>query len=291
MKFAYYPGCSLKGTSKAYEASMQAVFRRLGIDLLEIPDWNFCGATVYMSVDEAQALLMASRNIALAQKMGLDIVTPCSACYLNLLKVTKEIQENSPLGQRICAALEKSGLGIAAPKLPAVKHPLQVLTDDYGVSKIVTQVTRGLKEFLLVPYYGCLLVRPLNHRDHPFFPTKMDFLLKSIGADVVPDYSLKTKCCGGTLTGTVEEIGLRLNYLLLKEARRKGGNAMATVCPLCQFNLEMYQKKIIQKYREPVSMPIYHFTQLVGLSFGIAEGELGLRRTPKVQERPTAAGR
>lgn len=291
MKFAYYPGCSLKGTSKPYEISLLALFRKLGIELVEIPDWNCCGATFYMSVDETGALLMASRNIALAQKMSLDIVVPCSACYLNLLKTVKMIQEQGPLGQRICRALEKAQLHIDSHNLPTVFHPLHVLVDDFGVQNIVNQNTRGLQDLRLIPYYGCLLVRPFDAREDAFFPSKMDFLLHSLGADVVSDYALKTKCCGGTLTGTIEEIGLRLNYLLLKEAQRKGGQAIATLCPLCHFNLEMYQKKIGHVYPESFAMPIYYFTQLVGMGLGLIEKDLGLRRKVPVRENRQALGR
>jgi len=290
MKLAYYPGCSLKGTSKSYEKSLLALFGKLGIDLVEIPDWNCCGATFYMSVDESGALLMTSRNIALAQKLGLDIVAPCSACYLNLAKTIHTIQEQSPLGVRIIAALEKAQIPLDPRNLPAIKHPLQILVDDYGVQKIVDQVVRGLQDFRLVPYYGCLLVRPLDLRDHPFFPTKMDFIFKSLGADVVSDYPLKTRCCGGTLTGTIEDIGLRLNYLLLKEAHRKKANAVATACPLCQFNLEMYQKKIGRRYGEKITMPVFHFTQLVGLSLGISGKDLAFAKADRVREVRQAQG-
>ena len=279
MKFAYYPGCSLKGTNAPYEKSLLALFGRLGIELVEIPDWNCCGATAYMSVDSEGALLMTARNLALAEKMGLDIVAPCSACYLNLLKTVHAIKEQSDLGMKICEALGRAKLDFDYKNLPNIKHPLQVLVDDYGVGNLVTRKVNSLEGLSIVPYYGCLIVRPYDEFDHHFHPTKMDFLFESIGARVISDYALKTKCCGGTLTGTIEDIGLTLNFLLLKEAKKKGGNVVATACPLCQFNLEMYQKKMEKEYKEKFEMPILYFTQLVGMALGIGDADLAITQS------------
>jgi heterodisulfide reductase subunit B2 len=277
MKFAYYPGCSLKGTNAPYETSLLSLFKRLEIELVEIPDWNCCGATAYMSVDEDGALLMTSRNIALAEKMGLDIVAPCSSCYLNLLKTVHAIREQSDLGIRVCEALGRAKIDFDFKNLPNIKHPLQVLIDDYGVANIVKHKVISLDNVNMVPYYGCLLVRPYDELDHHFYPTKLDFLFESLGVHVVSDYPLKTRCCGGTLTGTIEDIGVTLNFLLLKEAKKRGGDVILTACPLCQFNLEMYQKKIRQKYGEKFEMPILYFSQALGTILGIGERDLGIQ--------------
>ncbi len=277
MRFAYYPGCSLKGTNAPYEKSLLALFNRLGIELVEIPDWNCCGATAYMSVDSDGALLMASRNIALAEKMGLDIVAPCSACYLNLVKTVHAIKEQSDLGAKIVDALGRAKLDFDYKNLPNIKHPLQVLVDDYGVANLVSKKVNSLEGYSVVPYYGCLMVRPYDEFDHHFYPTKMDFLFESLGAHVISDYPLKTKCCGGTLTGTIEDIGITLNFLLLREAKKRGGNVIATACPLCQFNLEMYQNKMQSTYREKFGIPILYFTQAVGMALGMGERDLGLQ--------------
>jgi len=129
----------------------------------------------------------------------------------------------------------------------------------------------------VAPYYGCQTVRPYATFDDAWNPTTMDRLLATLGAEVVP-YPLKTKCCGGSLTGTLPEAGLRLTYILLKEAVRRGADVIATVCPLCQFNLDAYQDQINRRWG-PVRIPTVYFTQLMGLAFGLAPEQLGLKRS------------
>ena len=127
-------------------------------------------------------------------------------------------------------------------------------------------------------YYGCQAVRPYDEVDLPHNPMRMDELMQAVGAPTV-DYALKTKCCGGSLTGTVHEVGLRLNYILLKEAARKGAEAIVTICPLCQFNLDVYQKEITKQSGERFDMPILYYSQVLGWALGGTQRELGLQRS------------
>ncbi|MCX8021445.1 MAG: CoB--CoM heterodisulfide reductase iron-sulfur subunit B family protein [Syntrophorhabdaceae bacterium] len=276
MKFAYYPGCSLKGTGRAYEKSLLNLFKALDIELIEIPDWNCCGATFYMSINEEKGLFMTARNLSIAQNMGLDIVAPCSACYLNLLKAVNAIEEGDEVGRKILKALEYANISFDPTYIPEIRHPLEILVDTYGVKKLVKKQVVSLDHLNIVPYYGCLIVRPYTRFDHHTYPTKMDFLFESLGTRVISDYPLKTRCCGGTLTGTIEEIGLELNYLLLKEAIRRGGNVIATICPLCHFNLEMFQDKIERAYGKRYGIPILYFTHIVGKAIGLTDHEIGI---------------
>ncbi len=273
MRFAYYPGCSLKGTGKAYEKSTLAVFKALGLELIEIPEWNCCGATAYMAVDELASEVLSFRNLVLAQRMGLQrVVAPCSACYLNLLKARKAFLSNDPKRERLCSALKRAGWEYDCSALPEVLHPLQVFTEIVGLEKIKERIRRPLKGLKIVPYYGCQLVRPYDGYDDPIYPVKMDLLLELTGAEIISDYPLKTRCCGASLTGTIEEAGVRLNELLITEAKRRGGNVMSTLCALCQFNLEMYQGKMKVNHK----MPVLYFTQILGLALGLGEKELGM---------------
>jgi heterodisulfide reductase subunit B len=145
-----------------------------------------------------------------------------------------------------------------------------------GLEAIKAKMTSPLKGHKFAPYYGCQIVRPFASFDDQDDPKTMDLLLKAAGAECVP-YPLKTRCCGGSLTGTVPEAGLRLAYILLREAKKRGAGAIVTLCPLCQFNLDGYQDQIARKY-ERVDLPIVYFTQILGLAMGLPASELGMKR-------------
>lgn len=275
MKYNYFPGCSLKGLGRAYEESLLPVMRILGVELHELDDWNCCGATAYMSVDEGEAGVLAARNLALAEKSGPhDLITPCSACYLVLNKTKHNIEEFPDIRGRVHRALDSAKLTYSGKT--NVRHPLDMLVHDVGLDVIKEKVVRPLKGLKVAPYYGCQVVRPYSTFDDAWNPTTMDRLLATLGAEVV-HYPLKTKCCGGSLTGTVPEAGLRMSYILLKEAVRRGADVIATICPLCQFNMDAYHDQIDRRWG-PTRIATVYFTQLMGLAFGLSEKELGLNR-------------
>ena len=280
MSYLYYPGCSLKSTGRAYEESMLATFTALGSPLKELTDWNCCGATSYMSVSELKAFALCARNFALAEHQSkaegaAELVVPCAACYLGLNKAKRYLNEYPELCATVNKALEAAGLRYRNHS--RIRHPLDVLVNDIGADKIASRVTRPLNGLRVACYYGCQLVRPYADFDDQHEPATMDHLMKSLGAETV-NWPLKTRCCGGSLTGTVQEVGLRLSYILLKEAKKRGCDVIATACPLCQFNLECYQSKISGLYGEEVSVPVAYFTQIIGMALGISQKELGLQR-------------
>jgi heterodisulfide reductase subunit B len=275
MKYSYFPGCSLKGLGRAYEESLLPVMQRLGAEISELDDWNCCGATAYMSVDEEQACVLAARNLAIAEKAGPeDLLTPCSACYLVLNKTKHNIDDFPQIREDVHRALDTAKLAYTGKT--NVRHPLDVLFHDVGLEAIRKKVVRPLKGLKVAPYYGCQVVRPYATFDHAWNPTTMDEILAALGAEVV-HYPLKTKCCGGSLTGTVPTAGLRMCYILLEEAERRGADVIATICPLCQFNLDAYRDQI-KKQWGAVRVPTVYFTQLMGLAFGMEPRQLGLHR-------------
>ncbi len=275
MKYTYFPGCSLKGLGRAYEESLLPVMRILGVELYELDDWNCCGATAYMSVDEGEAGVLAARNLAIAEKVGPhDLLTPCSACYLVLNKTKHNIEEFPDIRTRVHRALDSAKLTYTGKT--KVRHPLDMLIHDVGLDVIKEKVKRPLKGLKVAPYYGCQVVRPYSTFDDAWNPTTMDRLIATLGAEVV-HYPLKTKCCGGSLTGTVPEAGLRMSYILLKEAVRRGADVIATICPLCQFNMDAYHDQIERRWG-PARIATVYFTQLMGLAFGLSPNELGLNR-------------
>ena len=259
-EYTYYPGCSIKGTAKHYNESLISTFNALGIKMEELDDWNCCGATAYFSVDDKMAIAISGRNIALAQKQGKDIIAPCAGCYLTLRKSLEFLNNSPDKFEKLIREL--AIIGGEFPFNIKVRHPLEVLINDYGLEKIKEKIKKNLGGLRIACYYGCQVVRPFTDFDDPDYPTTLDKLMELTGATAI-DYSPKTRCCGGSLTGTLEEVGLRLNYILLKEAKKKNADAIVTLCPLCQFNLELYQDKIVKKYGEDIRMPIFYFTQIV----------------------------
>jgi heterodisulfide reductase subunit B len=280
MKYIYYPGCSLKSTGKLYEESLLAVFDALDIKYEELNDWNCCGATAYMAVDEKKAFVLAARNLALAEAQMKDepevnIVAPCSACYMILLKTQKFLEENPEDMAVIKAALKESGLEYNAKA--KIRHPLDVFINDIGEKEIANRITKPLKGIKVASYYGCQTVRPYSTFDDQRNPVTMDRLFKAAGAEVV-DWSMKTRCCGASLTGTIQEVALPLSYIILHEAKKRRADVVTTACSLCQFNLECYQTNIDKKFKTDTKIDVIYFTQLLGLALGIEPKKLGINR-------------
>ncbi len=274
--YLYYPGCSLKSTGRAYEECLLTTFRLLEIPLEELKDWNCCGATNYMNIDERAAFSLAARNLSIAADSDpRDLLAPCSACYLVLRKAQLYNEKYGEVKDDMDAFLKCAGLG-PIRKTP-VRHPLDILYTDVGTDHLKSKVKRQWKGGPVASYYGCLTTRPFYEVDKKFTPTRMDEILTAIGITPV-EYFLKTKCCGGSLTGTITRVGIRLNHVILKEAMRKGAQAIVTLCPLCQFNLDCFQRHIEKETGEHIDIPVFYLPQLIGWVLGGTPKELGLNR-------------
>ena len=293
MRYTYYPGCSLHATGVAYDKSIRAVFDRLGAELVELDDWNCCGATAYMSVRKTVAYAISARNLALAAKVGDDVVAPCSACYYVLNRTREALGEQPELRANVGAALAEAGLelGLDTP----VRHPLEVLLSDIGIDRIVAAQTHSIAEFRPACYYGCQIVRPYPALDEdPELPTAMERLFTALGATPV-DYPPKVRCCGGMLVATFPEVARQLSEELLGWAQERGANCIVTVCPLCQANLDLLNVGH-QKNGSPAQIPVLYFTQLIGLALGCSPKEVGVQHglapvTIEVPPLPVTTGR
>ena len=297
MSYLYYPGCSLKSTGRAYEESLLAVARRLGISLPAIDDWNCCGATAYMAISELKAFALCARNFALAEQQmdpgaaSVDIVAPCAACYLGLNKAAHYLNDYPAIRKKVSMALDAASLEYN--QRVRIRHPLDLFIHDIGVERIAAQVRRPLTGLRVACYYGCQIVRPYAEFDDQQDPTTMDTIMAALGAEVV-DWPLKTRCCGGALTGTVPDVGQRLSHLLLNEAQGRHCDLIVTACPLCQLNLECYQEQLNRRFDTTIHMAVAYFTQAMGVAMGIAARDLGLRRLfvpwPSVRAPAAAPG-
>lgn len=286
--YLYFPGCSLKGSGAPYEKSLLAVFGALGQNLREIPDWNCCGATAYLSVDADMAVTLAARNLALAEKMdGQDIVAPCSGCYLSLMKAKATLAEYPDVRGRVVEALGKGNLSYEGRVV--VRHPLEVLLTDVGPETLKKHVTRPLKNLRVASYYGCAILRPYSAVPDPQAPHTLEDLCRIVGATPV-DYPHKSRCCGGMLTAGVQSVGLRLVEILLCEAKTADADAIVTTCPLCQYNLEVYQDRLCKAKGVDIRLPILYFTQMLGLAFGLDDHTLGMDQLLRVPLLAPCAG-
>ncbi len=271
MKYLYYPGCSLEGTAREYDLSTRAFMQELGADLLEIKDWTCCGASAAEATSYLLSLALPACILAMAEKMnGVgEILVPCSACYLNLKKVEEKSRKDPALLDKINTILEEEELQLHGQV--RVRHLLDVVARDVGPKKIIARLKNPLLDLSIAPYYGCQCLRPYSVFDDPEAPTSMEPVIKAAGAKIHP-WNMGGRCCGASHMTTKPEVALELVAAILKAAR--GADAIVTVCPMCQMNLEAYQKKISRMCKEDMSMTILYLPQFLGLALGLSEKDL-----------------
>lgn len=270
--FAYYPGCSGLGSSREYDTSTRSVCAGLGIDLVDIPDWNCCGSTPAHAVNHLLSSSLSARNICIAEEMGAaGIVTPCPSCLKNLKTVQRRMQ-NADFHEKVQAIISRQ-VGIDLP----VKSVLQVIMEEVSTAQLVEMAGAPLQGLKVVPYYGCLMNRPpdIMGFDDPENPMALDNLLSSMGAEVLP-FPMKVECCGGSLGVPRQDIVTRLSGKILDMAAESGAHAMVTACPMCQMNLDMRQSQINRANGSHHRMPIFYYTQLMGLAAGQSMKSLGM---------------
>jgi heterodisulfide reductase subunit B len=273
-RYAYYPGCSAETVSASYHVSTLETGARLGIEFQEIEDWNCCGATPYTNIDELLAHGLCARNLAIAEKAGLDVVAPCNACFKNLHHANAELKADRDLAEHINFALEADGLHYGGAV--NVHHLIHVFVKDVGLDAIKKQVKQPLKGLKVAAYYGCQLVRP-DRGDgfDPEAPTYFEDLVKAIGAEAV-DFPHRLHCCGASLMIANRRAALAMVRDLLRAAVQAKADVIATACPLCQLNLECYQQDVNREFGTQYKIPVLYFTQLMGLAMGIEPKQLGI---------------
>lgn len=273
MKYIYYPGCSLESTGISYDRSTRAVCRVLGLEMEDLEDWNCCGSTAYFAIDELLSLCFSGRNLALAEGQGGDLVAPCSACYTVLHKTNRYLKDYPDVRAKVGTALAAGGLSYHGGT--KVRHLAEVILNDVGLEAIASRVQRNLHGLKVATYYGCQLVRPDVGFDHPEFPQSLGTLVEALGGEAVK-FPLMSRCCGGGLIMSEEQIALGLLNKLLRSATDNGAQVMIAACPLCHLNLDAYQGKVNRKFGAQYNLPVLYFTQLIGLALGIDPKALGL---------------
>jgi heterodisulfide reductase subunit B2 len=299
MSYGYYPGCSLERNAGAYHTSLMAVAQPLGLSFDQIEDWNCCGATEFIAVNRLKAYALIGRNLALAADQltpasngvvaqAPDLVAPCSACFLNLSKVDRYMEDAPELAAQVNEALSAGGLHYESGSV-RVRHLLDVIVNDVGYERIAAQVSRKLSGLRIAPYYGCLVVRPgfRGRFDDPEYPTSLDKLMRVLGAKVV-DFPLKAHCCGGHMTQISADVALELIRRLLKNAADYEADMLVTLCPMCQLNLDAFQDAVNERFGTNYRIPVLFFTQLIGLAFGLSPEAVGIGKE-LIDARPALA--
>ncbi|HSJ52400.1 MAG TPA: CoB--CoM heterodisulfide reductase iron-sulfur subunit B family protein [Anaerolineae bacterium] len=277
-RYAFYPGCTLHSTGVEFGVSSELVCERLGLEMVEIADWNCCGASSAHSMSAELTLSLPARNLVKAQETGLEsLAIPCAACYSRLAAAGKALAEDGGFRGRMEEVLGVRWEGRVRPR-----SLLEVVVSDVGREELAGAVRKPLAGLKVASYYGCLLVRPPEYTgrwDDPEHPQTMDYLLGLMGAEVVP-WSYGVDCCGGSLTLNRSDVVVHLVDRLVRAAHEAGAEALATACPMCMANVDGRQlyrggrplPRPAKAGYEPV--PVFYFTELMALAYDLPMGKV-----------------
>jgi heterodisulfide reductase subunit B len=261
MKVAYYPGCSLEGSAIDYAESIQGICRALDVELEEVPQWTCCGATAAHSIDHQASIELAGRNLELAARMPhTDMLVPCPMCF-NRLKTASYVLQGEQQGRYQI-------------KLPASVPKITDLANFFATTRMLEdtagRVQKRLEGLKVVCYYGCMASRPPEITEASDFedPQAMDRIIANLGGTSV-DWPYKTDCCGATQVLSRQDIVSRLVGKLFDMARRVGARAVVVSCQMCQANLDMFQARAGSDAGKPLALPVYYFTELIGLALNL----------------------
>ncbi len=285
-RVAYYPGCALEGTGHAYNRSTKVVGKALGLDLVEVKNWNCCGAMEVKNIDPKIQTYLSSRVMSIAaNEMGFDtVMAPCNGCYHNLKKAEYDLTNDAKSAEVVDRLSKKAGHETYQAGQVETIHALDWIKDSIGEEGLRERVQNSLKGLKIANYYGCMYTRPRH-----IFPEKdqgpgsestskphfMDDLLAAAGAENV-DFPLKTACCGGAHTLSDSDTSTKLVLNILNAAEASGAEVIATECPTCHSGLEMHQIRAEKRLGRKTSVKIVYFTQLIGLALGLSPRQVGL---------------
>jgi heterodisulfide reductase subunit B len=285
-RVAYYPGCALEGTGHAYNRSTKVVGKALGLDLVEVKNWNCCGAMEVKNIDPKIQTYLSSRVMSIAaNEMGFDtVMAPCNGCYHNLKKAEYDLTNDAKSVEVVDRLSKKAGHDSYKAGQVETIHALDWIKDSIGEEGLRERVKNSLKGVKVANYYGCMYTRPRH-----IFPEKdqgpgsestskphfMDDLLAAAGAENV-DFPLKTACCGGAHTLSDSDTSTKLVLNILTAAEASGAEVIATECPTCHSGLEMHQIRAEKRLGRKTSVKIVYFTQLIGLALGLSPRQVGL---------------
>ncbi len=276
MEALLYLGCTVPVRNLNYELSARLTAKELGITLIDHESFGCCGFPL-KSVRAMDTLVIAARNLALAEREGLEVCVLCNACAGTLAETAHVLEHRAELKDRVNAALKKVGLSYHGPV--KVRHYMRLLWEEVGVEAVKNAVSRPLSGVVIAPHYGCHYLRPSELTagfDSPDVPHTLSELVRATGAEVV-DYPSLKDCCGGGVLGMSEETANEMAGTKLLDVSRTNAHALVLVCPFCNVMYEGQQKKIGKASGVDLQVPVVYYPQILGLALGLSSKELGFK--------------
>lgn len=275
LKYLLFLGCVIPYRIASYEISARKVAKRLGIELVEMPEFNCCGLPLD-PVSHELMLTLAARNLCLAEQKNLNIMTLCPGCGGTLRKVNKMLKEDKKTREEVDGYLKEIGMEFKGTI--EVKHFIHVLSEDVGLGKIKKTILMPLDHLNVAEHNGCHMLHPAKYMgfDDPENPNTLKDLIEITGAKCL-DYMYRTECCGAPIIGVNDKIPLQLARDKLSNIREVGAQAMITVCPFCHMMFDLNQPRIEREFSEKFGIPVLHYSQLLGIAMGFTPKELALK--------------
>jgi len=273
MKFALFLGCNIPARVEQYDTSARAVLKQVGVQLVDIQEFNCCGYPM-RNADQKVFLLSSAVNLGLAEKENLDIMALCKCCFGSLKEAEHVLKEQGNLQEEVNRLLAQRGLKYTGKT--QIKHFLSVLYHDVGLDTLKNNISRQYKDFKIATHYGCHALRPskITRFDDPVAPTIFDKLVEVTGAKSV-DWNRKLECCGAPVLGVNDDLSMNLTRKKLEDAKKVNADYLCSACPYCHLQFDVVQKMIIsQNGNDPLASVLY--PQLLGLSMGLDEKILGI---------------
>jgi heterodisulfide reductase subunit B len=274
IKVPYYPGCTLSTTAKGFDNALRASTLALGLELVELPEWNCCGATFPLLVDNVLDLAGPARVLVAGREAGERLAVACTTCYNVLRRTHLALAADEGRREKVSFFIEADYEGDLE-----VLDVVQILRDEIGFDEIARMVSRPLAGLKAAAYYGCMVLRPPGEvaYDDPENPRVLDDFLAALGAETV-DYPYKGECCGSYLAVLSPEVTATMARTILVSAQKNGAQLMVTNCPLCQFNLDRQQAEVSRQDFEYRPIPVFYFSQLLSVALGLEAVDAGWER-------------
>ncbi|ABL64242.1 CoB--CoM heterodisulfide reductase iron-sulfur subunit B family protein [Chlorobium phaeobacteroides] len=276
-RYAYYLSCINESMTKELDRSIDLWQKDLDLELIKLHESTCCGGSNLEYVSPKHFALVNARNIAHAEKLGLDLVVSCNTCLMTIRTAKKKLDSSAELKCEVNEILKKEGLEYKGTS--EVRHLLWILIEDVGLDVIKSKVKVPLKNYKIAPFYGCHILRPSTvlGKDNPLDPSSLDQLIEALGGTTIP-YEHKNRCCGFHTLLVAEEESLNVAAEALNEAIESKADFIVTPCPLCHTVLDGYQAKALKQAHINASIPVFHLSEMVGLALGYTKKQLGIKR-------------